>query len=252
MDSHFGYAEYADAMSPGVLDLHAAARNKSLILSSEGIDVRDSSAVNLLGAQTLDFQMWLPAAAVEYRISPNVQDYVLTPVLTIPTELPNRNCVGFPRRELVKFNIEAGRLAYKTFIGKPVHVEHDNEDPTKAIGVIVDSVLRPTRGYGAGRMHRLFKLLAVDRTKNPMMAQKIIDREVNTYSMGAWVKSFECSYCGAPMGRCSHLHPNRPRDFYELMGRLVYRWCIGVNGFETSVVFDPAYSVAASDILFGL
>lgn len=252
--SHHGYAYYADAMqsfSPGVLDIHQAAGSKTLIVSTENVDVRDSGAQQLIGHQ-LDFVQWLPAAAREYVISANPLDYVLTPVLTIPSDLPNRNCVGFPLKELLKFNVEAGRLTYKTFIGKPVHIEHDNEDPRKAIGVIVDAVLRPTSSYGDGKMWRLFKLLAIDRTKNPELARKILARELNTYSMGAWVKSFSCSYCDAPMGRCSHLSPGRPRDFYELNGKLVYRLCHGVNGFETSVVFDPAYSVAASDVLFGL
>lgn len=251
--NHHGYAHYADAVrSPGVIDVHAAAKSKSLVLSAEGIDVRDAAARSLVGVQQLDFASWLPAAAKEYIISPNVEDYILTPVLTIPSDLPNRNCVGFPLNELLKFNVEAGRLAYKTFIGKPVHIEHDNEDPLKAIGVIVDAVIRPTANYGDGKMWRLFKLLAIDRTKNPFIAQKILARELNTYSMGAWVKNFTCSYCYAEIGKCNHLHASKPRDFYELNGKLVYRLCKEINGFETSVVFDPAYSVAASDVLFGL
>lgn len=248
IDSHFGAAEYADAMSsPGVLDVHSALKTKTAVLSNEGLDIREQNSQQLVG-QGLDFTQWLPHAAPEYVISPRVEDYLLTPVLTIPTNLPNRNCVGFPTRELMKFNVEAGRLSYKTFIGKPVHIEHDNEDPTKAIGVLVDAILKPTAGYGNGKMWRLFKLLAIDRTKNPDIARKILTRELNTYSMGAWVKSFACSYCEAPMGKCGHLHPNQPRDFYMLNGALVYRFAIGVTGFETSVVFDPAYSVASSDV----
>lgn len=253
IDSHHGWAHYADAIrSPGVVDLYQAQKNKSVVTSAQGLDVRDQVTQQLVGTQTMDFAQWLPAAAKAYVISPNVEDYILTPVLTIPTELPNRNRVGFPLKELLAFNVDAGRMAYKTFIGKPVHVEHDNEDPLKAIGVIVDAVLRPTPGYGQGKMWRLFKLLAVDRTKKPEIARRILERELNTYSMGAWVKSFTCSYCGADMGKCGHLHPDRPGDFYEKDGALVYRLCKGVNGFETSVVFDPAYSVAASDVLFGL
>jgi hypothetical protein len=252
--SAHGYAYYADAsFAPGVLDLHAAHANKSLILSASGVDVRDESAQKLVGGVAqLDFTTWLPAAAKQYIISPNPDDYILTPVLTIPSDLPNRNCVGFPLKELLKFNVDQGRLAYKTFIGKPVHLEHDNEDPLKALGVIVDAVLKPTAGFGMGRMWRLFKLLAIDRTKNPEIARKILAGELNTYSMGAWVKDFNCSYCYASIGKCRHLHPQKPRDFYEMDGKLVYRLCAEITGFETSVVFDPAYSVAASDVLFGL
>lgn len=248
--SHYGHAEYCDAgLSTGVLDVHDAARTKSIVTAGDGLDVKDSGAQALLGSHHLDFGGWLPAAAREYHISPSVADYVLTPVLTIPTDLPNRNCVGFPLRELLKFNVDDGMLAYKTFVGKPVHIEHDNQDPTKAIGVIVDAVLRPTEGYGGGKMWRLFKLLAIDRTKNVERARKIIARELNTYSMGAWVQSFTCSYCGSPMGACAHLKANSKRDFYELHGKLVYRLCKGIKGFETSSVEDPAYSVAASDKL---
>lgn len=253
LQSAHGIAVYADAISSlGVLDVHAAARSKNLILSAEGMDVRDSGTSNLLGGTAMDFTNWLPYAAKEYVISPNPEDYVLTPVPTIPTELPNRNCVGFPLEEMLKFNVDAGRMAYKTFIGKPVHIEHDNQDPLKAIGVIVDAVLRPTPGFGGGKMKRLVKLLAIDRTKNPSIAGKVLNREINTYSMGAWVQTFRCSYCNADFGKCSHLNPRNPRDFYELNAKLVYRLCVGINGFETSVVFDPAWSMAASDILFNL
>ena len=35
-------------------------------------------------------------------------------------------------------------------------------------------------------------------------------------------------------------------------GRLAYRMCEGLVGFETSVVLDPAYVVAQSDVIWDL
>jgi hypothetical protein len=45
----------------------------------------------------------------------------------------NKNNDGWPSEELAS--------AYKTFIGRPVFVDHNNDDPKRTRGVIVDSKL---------------------------------------------------------------------------------------------------------------
>ena len=200
---------------------------------------------------SIDFS-WLPYAAKEYHISPNADDYVLVPVIVMPSELPNRNGVGFPLKSLLEWSVDHGAQAYKTFNGKPVHVEHDNLDPTKAIGVIVDSSLKLLSGFGQGKVYKLVLLLAIDRTKDPARAQQILIGKHNAYSMGAYVGSYSCSYCGSPAGQCAHINLSRPLDFYVLDGKLVYRRVHNIVGFECSSVETPAYLSAISDTLVPL
>ena len=245
------FAVYADAQgfTPGIIDVHAQMKKKSVDKTKEGLIVTSQYSSAEKAKEKLDITRWLPFAAKKYDISPDIRDYFFVPVITIPSDLPNRNGVAFPLRTLLEFNIEAGEQAYKTFKGKPVHFEHKNDVPKEAYGVIADAFLRRLDGYGNGRIWKLLELLAIDRTKYPTIAQKILDGEMNSYSMGAMVSTYSCSYCGQEIGKCDHLHPRLKKDFYEKDGKLVFRNVHGISGFETSIVATPAYSVAASDIL---
>lgn len=200
----------------------------------------------------LEFGTWLPAAAKEYHISSSVEDYVIVPVIAMPTDLPNRNGVGFPLRELKAWRVDDGMLAFQTFRGKPVHVEHDNQDPTKAVGVIIDTAMVPMLGYGGSTIWKLLLLLAIDRSKDPVYATQVLSGDINSYSMGAWVEAYSCGYCNAPAGACRHIDLKRPYDFYILDGKLVYRRVHRVKGFECSIVKDPAFVTAISDRLLSL
>lgn len=255
--SKYGHAVYADSRAfRGAVDLHAHMKSKNIVTASEGQKQSLILANDMgMGAESfhhLEFSSWLPFAAKSYIISPNVEDYVLVPVIAMPTELPNRNGVGFPLKELAAWRVEDGMLAYQTFRGKPVHVEHDNQDPTKGVGVIVDTALVPMVGYGGGLIWKLLLLLAIDRSKDPVYAQYVTSGEINSYSMGAWVEQYSCGYCEQPAGQCAHINLRRPRDLYVLNGKLVYRRVHGIKGFECSIVRDPAYVTAISDKLMSL
>lgn len=195
----------------------------------------------------LDFEGWLPFAAKPYHISPNIQDYLLVPVIIMPSDLPNRNGVAFPLRELVRFNPSLGRQAYKTWKGQPTHLEHKNDDITEAYGVIADAFLRPMKTHGQNKIWKLMLLLAFDKTKHPELTSRIETGEINSYSMGAFVDSYTCSICGADLGGCVHLNPKQPGQFYEYGSQLAFRNVRGITGFETSAVADPAYVSAISD-----
>lgn len=195
----------------------------------------------------LDVTTWLPFAAPHYKISPRLEDYLVIPVIIMPSDLPNRNSVGFPLRELVRFLPEYGMQAYKTWKGQPTHLEHRNSDITKAYGVILDSFLRPMTTHGQNKIWKLLHLLAFDRTKHPELTTQIDSGEMNSYSMGAYIDSYTCSYCGADLGKCYHLNPKAQGEFYELEGKLVHKNVRGIKGFETSAVADPAYVSAISD-----
>ncbi len=137
---------------------------------------------------------WIPFAAEAYHTSNKVSDYFIIPTIIMPSDLPNRNAAAFPLAELTKFSPDIGDLAYRGWKGKPVHVEHINQDPTKAIGAVVDVSMRPLKNTS---MWKVITLLAVDRTKNVPITSAILRGERKHYSMGAMVKGHTCSVCGA-------------------------------------------------------
>lgn len=241
------FAVYADSeLSYAPLSLHKELKKSGRVIANDQALVMNHP--DMQGqAIPMDFQTWLPFAAPHYQISPNVKDYLLIPVIIMPSDLPNRNAVGFPLRELVRFNPEYGMQAYKTWKGQPTHLEHQNQDVTKAYGVIVDAFLRPMKTHGQNKVWKLMLLLAFDRLKHPELTSRIETGEVNSYSMGAFVDSYTCSICGSDLGKCHHLNAKQQGQFYEYEGQLAFRNVRGIKGFETSAVADPAYVSAISD-----
>lgn len=224
---------YKEMKKSGSIEQH----NDTMTLKKHGLNV------------PLDFHAWLPRAAPHYHLSPNFDDYVITPVIIMPSDLPNRNSVAFPLSELVAFHPNLGQLAYKTWKGKPTFYEHQNEDITKAYGIIADSYLRKMSSYGSNRIYKILVLLTYDRTKHPDIVLRIINGDLNTYSMGAYIEGYTCSLCGEEVGNCYHIDPKQPTNMYEIGNKLVFRNVRGIEGFETSAVESPAYVSAISDTL---
>lgn len=232
------------AMSLGMrpVELHGISKkSKSIRITSESAGGE---------ARYLDANSWLPQAAEHYNISPNLNDYIIVPSPSCITEMPNTNGDSFSKQELLRFKPEHGCLAYRTFVGKPMHIEHDNKDYRKAVGVILDCYLRPLRKFH-GNHGIMYKLNAIDRNRNPKLAEAILKREVNTFSMGAWYKSYTCSICGRRVGQnfgsvCNHTRIKKP-TYLSVDGALVYRKCEDVTGFENSVVLSPAFVAAIGD-----
>lgn len=190
--------------------------------------------------RTLDIS-WLPMAAEQYQISPNIQDYVINEIPIVTVGCPNRNLDEFPYEEVTSFNPEIGRLVYQTFIGKPTHMDHDNRDPRKAKGVHFDSFLQKQ----ADGRYKIVVLAGWDRTKDKDLANSILKRDRTGFSMGALVSYTQCSYPGcpeiSPNGKiaCSHQDYGRGKGRI-LQGQLIYERCYRVNFIETSSVADPA------------
>lgn len=250
--------EYSDAIGGfknTVIDVHKSIKQKDIDIVQNNLLVKANygteKASDVQGAK-LDITQWLPFAAKKMNISPDIKDYVFVPVFTIPSSLPNRNSVAFPLEALKDYSVDYGMLGYQTFKGKPVHLEHNNSDPTKAYGIIVDCSLRPLRGYGNGKVWKLMELLAIDRTKNPDMANKILKGEYNSYSMGAMVGRYSCSICNANITSketCPHVGKPGTIDFREFDGKLAFKNVWDIGGIETSIVATPAFHVANSDAL---
>lgn len=193
--------------------------------------------------------LWLPFAAKKYQLSSDIRDYVLVPVPVMYTDIPNTNGDSVTLSEFLDFNPEHGMQAFKTFRGKPCHLEHDNKVIERAKGVILDVFLRPLRKFGGGKYYKLVELMAYDRTKDPELVNQILSGQHNAYSVGFYFKSYTCSICGAHVGQgmnskpCDHTYPRRP-TYKNPQGRLAYRQCKSIVGFETSVVANPSYITA--------
>ena len=216
---------------------------KKLQIASSMIEGQDAP-----GQTVLDFGTWLPYCAPHYEISGKLEDHILTPVVVMPADIPNRNSVAFPLAELVKFHPHIGQQAFKSWRGKPTHHEHDNEDITRAYGVIADSYLRRLQGFGNNNIWKVLLLLSFDRSKHPDVAEEVLSGQRNSYSMGAWVGSYTCSICGSVVGECSHISTEGHHEMYALNDELVFRNCVDIEGFECSQVATPAYISAISDV----
>jgi len=95
--------------------------------------------------------------------------------------LANKNGDFFSEEEL--------KSKYKTFIGKSVFVDHNNENVENARGIIVDSVWNDR-----GKYVELLK--AVDRKAYPELARAIEKGYVDSTSMGCRCRYSICSICG--------------------------------------------------------
>ena len=190
---------------------------------------------------------WLKSAASKYQISPDPKDYIIVELPIVTADIPNRNLDCFPFEVLSEFNHLVGRITYQTLIGKPTFIDHQNNDPAAAKGVIFDAVLRSVNG-----IYRVKELAGFDRTKDPQLVRSILSGERNGYSMGALAGFVACSVCGhSSDGRmincCRHIVEGKGKIF---RGKLVYENCNAVNFVETSSVGDPADITAVSnDIL---
>lgn len=77
--------------------------------ASVGIGKPIEGHKNVNNSKLLEVQRWLPLAAQKYETSANIRDYVISPVVIFPSDIPNRNCLAGDT--LVATN--AGNIAIK-------------------------------------------------------------------------------------------------------------------------------------------
>lgn len=220
---------------------------------------------------------WLPLVAKTYNISENIRDYVKLPVTILVSEIPNRNGMAFPTEELTRFlryqqasNGElflSNNIAYKTWVMCPVFKEHRSEDDTKAKGVVFDVSLEelPCKSNkGEINLMKVVALVGIDRTKDPILANKLEAGEINTFSLGSFFNDANCSICGKSLNDnidddgnyvgCNHVRYSETEPWvpkvYDINGKteLAYWKIKQFVGQEISVVSDPAYYCASSDV----
>ncbi|QIG58309.1 hypothetical protein SEA_SKOG_157 [Gordonia phage Skog] len=175
------------------------------------------------------------------------QGFLYTVVRAISARI-NQNFDGWPSDEL--------RKAAHTFVGKPVFVNHVNEDPTAARGVIVAS-----RYVEAGNDKYIECIQEVDAERYPKVAHEIVSGGLDSVSMGAEAGFTICSYCNNKAvddrDLCDHVRmhkgstlPRKNTKTGKVEDVLVYESCHKIAFFELSYVFDPADETAvASKVL---
>ena len=213
------------------------------------------------------------------------QNYMYVRIRAISSRV-NRNFDGWPTTELAGsldvlnkhkhsadgFTVEAKdgskSRGFATFVGKPIFVDHNNTNPDRGRGVIVDSKFRVLDQRTAAAddywkssdvdpehlpASEIELLLEIDSKEYPKFAKAIRDGELDGFSMGANVEYTKCSHCGNeahdPSEFCSHvLMKGANHDFKTADGKRVskasYENCYGCGFFEISGVFDPADETA--------
>jgi hypothetical protein len=170
------------------------------------------------------------------------------------------------------FRVEADtdqEYGFPTFIAKPIFVDHNNSDPKRTRGAIVDSAFRvldhktaaENDDYWGGEdvdpehfpPAEIELLLEVDAQQFPKFAKQIVDGDLDGFSMGCDVDYSKCSHCGheatSPQEYCSHIVMKGAEHTFESgkkqgkTGRS-YENCYGIKFFEISGVFEPADETA--------
>lgn len=153
----------------------------------------------------------------------------------------NANYDGWPVKEI--------KNSYKTFIGRPIYVEHNNMDTDRARGVILGAVYRESKLSDGMVDASVYCLMEVDAVSFPKLGKAIMEGKINGVSMGADVDGTTCSACGRyaskPSEYCVHIPALKGRRVVVYKGAkrieaTVWENCHKPNFFELSFVFDPA------------
>lgn len=231
------------------IDLHSREKHayKSQLVTAGIMD-------NVKGA-LLEAEGVLPFFAEAYNISDKINDYVLVPTVIMPSDIPNRNLVAFPREELLRPNTDMGLLGYQTWRQKHTCQDHVNKRiPEDSRGIVLSSFLKEMPKT-KGNLLKVIALLAFDRRRDPRLVNEILSGVRSSYSMGALCGHYTCSICGArfPEHACEHveLPSARMKRPFALRAmpdnRLAFLKARDFVGFEVSSVMSPAYLSAKTD-----
>jgi hypothetical protein len=152
----------------------------------------------------------------------------------------NDNYDEFPAAEL--------RTAYRTFVGKPVFVNHRNDDHRRARGVIIDAVLHDDVNPDGSDDTWVEVLMEVDALRFPRLAAAILNGDIDRTSMGTDVAYSVCSFCGnkaaTPVEYCSHIPKLKGKRIRRRTASgtqedvLVREICYGLKFFENSLLVE--------------
>jgi hypothetical protein len=156
----------------------------------------------------------------------------------------NDNHDTFPGEEIEK--------GYRSFLGKPVFVNHHNANHRRSRGVIVAVALHRDANRDGTPDTWVEGLMEVDAVRFPKLAKAILAGRVNRTSMGVDVDWSTCSACGnkatSPAEYCKHLPAMKGKKIRQrnkatgkVEEKLIHEVCAGLSFFENSLlVEDPA------------
>lgn len=226
-------------------DYHLDTHKQAEVLAHEGQKVLAGDS--LQWGRDIDIG-FLHGAASSYDISPDVKDYVIVSIPIVTADIPNRNLQAFPFEECTYFDPYFGKFVYSTFVGKPTYVDHANDKPLQAKGVVFDAFMEKIPEWDIYKIHTL---VGYCRQKDPILTKSIRSGDRNSYSMGALVSKFVCSVCSGINCNCGNKYRS---EAFLVKGdnrldkpKLVYSQCVGTNFFECSSVGIPADPTAWSD-----
>lgn len=153
----------------------------------------------------------------------------------------NDNFDEFPAEELEK--------AYATFKGKPVFVNHNNEDHKRARGVIIDAALHKDSNRDGSKDWWIEVLQEIDARRFPRLAKEILAENIARTSMGCDVAFSVCSACHnkatTPAEYCAHIPGSKGMMLYKTtasgskVGEIIRETCYGLKFFENSLLVEP-------------
>lgn len=154
----------------------------------------------------------------------------------------NDNFDTFPAEEIKK--------AWATFVGKPVFVNHNNEDHRRARGVIIDAALHEDTAPDGTDDTWVEVLMEIDALNFPKLAKSILAGDIERTSMGCDVQYSICSVCGnkasTPIQYCQHIPRLKGKKIRRRAASgdgsedvLVHEVCCGLSFFENSVLVEP-------------
>lgn len=154
----------------------------------------------------------------------------------------NDNFDEFPADEIKK-----GHL---TFIGKPVFVNHHNDNHRRMRGVIIAVALHEDTNPDGSPDTWVEGLMEVDAVNFPKLAQALIKGEIQRTSMGVDVQYSICSSCGnkasTPAEYCRHIPRAKGQTIWKVeassgkrRGELIREICHGLRFFENSLLVEP-------------
>lgn len=210
---------------------------------------------------TINMEAALDSVADVYAISRNPNDYLLIPVRANSADRPNENLDGFQSDELLRFEPRLSRKVFETYVLKPHFVNHNSENFILSRGVVLDSFYNDINSIDDQTKQAIFDntgkevekdefveaLIAVDTTKDPILAEAYKSGSVYRFSMGCDVDGTVCSACDNVATNifefCDHIRNKMLRQKVKnKFGKLVvpFEWCIGTIFAELSAVDDPA------------
>lgn len=219
------------------------------------------SSVYMDGGLSIDIEAALDTVADAYAISRDPSDYLLIPARANSADRPNENMDAWSREELLRFDPKISRRIYQTYLLKPHFVNHNAANYALARGLILDAHYNDVNSANDSVKEAVCEatgkvpqndefvecLVAMDMSKDPVLAEAYRTGSVDQFSMGCDVESTECSICGkvatTTFQFCDHVRGKLSKQAYPLdVGgkRRAFEWCLGTIFAELSGVDDPA------------